>query len=183
METKTEIAVFGGGCFWCTEAVFKMFRGVVSVAPGYAGGNVENPAYEQVCEGNTGHAEVIRIEYDPALISFYALLTIFFASHDATTQNRQGNDVGTQYRSAVFYTTDAQKNETEQFIKNLNTSTEEGEPVVTEVAPLKVFYSAEDYHKNYYARNRDNQYCRLIIAPKLQKVQEKFAELLKENEQ
>lgn len=183
METKTEIAGFGGGCFWCTEAVFKMFRGVVSVVPGYAGGDIENPTYEQVSSGDTGHAEVIRIEYDPALVSFRTLLTIFFASHNATTLNRQGDDVGTQYRSVVFYTTDAQKDETEQFIKEINASTPDGAPIVTEVAPLKTFYPAEDYHKNYYARNGGNPYCQLIIAPKLQKVQEKFAQLLKENEQ
>ena len=182
METKTEVAVFGGGCFWCTEAVFKMFRGVVSVEPGYSGGDIKNPTYEQVSTGDTGHTEVIRIEYDPKLVSFYALLTIFFASHDATTLNRQGNDVGTQYRSVVFYTTNAQKNETEQFIANLNASAKDGEPVVTEVTPFKAFYPAEDYHKNYYARNAGNPYCQLIISPKLQKVQEKFAELLKANE-
>ncbi len=181
-SSKTEIAVFGGGCFWCTEAVFKMFRGVVSVAPGYAGGTVENPTYEQVCEGNTGHAEVIRIEYDPALVSFKTLLTIFFASHDATTPNRQGNDVGTQYRSIVLYTTDVQKKESEEFIKELNGSAKEGDPVVTEVAPLSEFYLAEDYHKNYFERNGNNPYCQIIISPKLQKVQEKFAELLKENQ-
>lgn len=180
---KTEIAVLGGGCFWCTEAVFKMLRGVLSVAPGYAGGNTENPTYEQVSAGDTGHAEVIRIEYDPSLVSFRMLLTVFFASHDATTLNRQGNDVGTQYRSVVFYTTDTQKKEAEQFIKELNDSVSGGSPIVTEVAPFKAFYPAENYHENYYARHKDDAYCQIIIAPKLQKVQEKFAELLKENRQ
>lgn len=174
----TQIAVFGGGCFWCTEAVFKMFRGVVSVVPGYAGGTTENPTYEEVCTGSTGHAEVIRIEYDPALVSYKTLLTAFFASHDATTLNRQGNDIGTQYRSVIFYTTDEQKTESSKFIKELNDSTKSGAPVVTEVSPLNIFYPAEDYHKNYYERNKNNAYCQIIVSPKLQKVQEKFAELL-----
>ncbi len=180
--SKIEVAVFGGGCFWCTEAVFKMFRGVVSVAPGYAGGTVVNPTYEEVCTGDTGHAEVIRIEYDPLLISFKTLLTIFFASHDATTRNWQGNDVGTQYRSVIFYTTDEQKTESSRFIKELNDSTKDGDSVVTEVVPFEVFYPAEDYHKNYFERNGSNPYCQIIISPKLQKVQEKFAQLLKANE-
>lgn len=180
--SKTEIAVLGGGCFWCTEAVFKMFRGVVSVAPGYAGGKTENPTYADVSGGNTDHAEVIRIEYDPALVSFQTLLTIFFASHNATTLNRQGNDVGTQYRSVVFYTTEKQKEEVSKFIKDLDNSATEGAHVVTEVTPLTVFYPAEDYHKNYFERNGNNSYCQIIISPKLQKVQEKFAELLKANE-
>lgn len=180
---KTEVAVFGGGCFWCTEAVFNMFRGVLSVLPGYAGGTLTNPTYEQVSLGNTGHAEVIRIEYDPTLVSFQMLLTIFFASHDATTLGRQGNDVGTQYRSVIFYTTDMQKVESEQFIRDLNSSTTEGSPVVTEITPLDMFYPAEDYHKNYFARNEDDAYCQIIINPKLQKVQEKFAELLKTHDQ
>lgn len=179
---KIEIAVFGGGCFWCTEAVFKMFRGVVSVEPGYAGGGVENPTYEQVSTGSTGHAEVLRIEYDPNLISFRTLLTIFFASHNAMTLNRQGNDVGTQYRSIIFYATDTQKKEARQFIEELNSSVTGAGLIVTEVAPLRAFYPAEDYHKNYFARNGDNPYCRLTITPKLKKVQEKFTELLKENE-
>lgn len=197
-QSKTEIAVFGGGCFWCTEAVFKMFRGVLSVSPGYSGGDIANPTYEQVSKGDTGHAEVIRVEHDPAIISFRTLLTVFFASHDATTLNRQGNDIGTQYRSVIFFTTDTQKVEAEQFIKELNDSEsadgsaepcrdtrlgrkKEGDPIVTEVAPFTVFYLAEDYHENYYERHKDNLYCQITIAPKLQKVQEKFAELLTRN--
>lgn len=181
--SKTEIAVLGGGCFWCTEAVFKMLRGVVSVVPGYTGGKTEHPTYEDVCTGNTGHAEVIRIEYDPALVSFKTLLTIFFASHDATTLNRQGNDVGTQYRSVIFYTTDDQKKVAEAFIRELDASASEGDPIVTMVESLVKFYPAEDYHKNYFERNGSNSYCEIVIAPKLQKVQEKFAEILKHNEQ
>lgn len=184
MHTKqTEVAVLGGGCFWCTEAVFKMFPGVTLVEPGYSGGATVNPTYEEVSKGNTGHAEVIRIEYNPTLITFKTLLTIFFASHNPSTLNRQGNDIGTQYRSVIFTTTDPQKTEIEDFIKDLNSSAEEGAPIVTEIVALEVFYPAEDYHKNYYARNSNQPYCQIIINPKLQKVQEKFAEFLKENEQ
>jgi peptide-methionine (S)-S-oxide reductase len=174
-----ETALFGGGCFWCTEAVFKMLKGVISVAPGYAGGTTKNPTYEQVCNGNTGHAEVIKIEFDPKEITFHDLLTVFFSSHDPSTLNRQGNDVGTQYRSAIFYTTPEQKQEAEFFIQELNTSSKEGKPIVTEVTPLDQFYEAEDYHKDYFARNQDAAYCQLVINPKLDKVQQKFAELLK----
>jgi len=183
METsKTEIAILGGGCFWCTEAVFKMLRGVISVAPGYAGGNIPNPTYEQVSAGDTGHAEVIRIEYDPTLVSYHTLLTIFFASHDATTLNRQGNDVGTQYRSVIFYTSDTQRDEAEQFIKELDSSEKSGGPIVTEVVPFTAFYPAENYHKNYFERHKDAPYCEIVINPKLEKVQKEFAELIKKNE-
>lgn len=173
-----EKAVFGGGCFWCTEAIFKMLRGVHSVSPGYAGGTTRDPSYEVVSMGTTGHAEVIAIEYDPAQISFQDLLTVFFATHDSTTLNRQGNDVGTQYRSIVLTTSDAQKEEAEKFIAELNASSYAGAPVVTEVKPLTTFYPAEEYHKNYYARNADASYCQIIISPKLEKVQQKFAKLL-----
>ncbi len=179
MSNKTETAVFGGGCFWCTEAVFKMMKGVSSVLPGYSGGKTENPTYEQVCGGNTGHAEVIKVEFDPSQSSFKDLLTVFFASHDSTTLNRQGNDVGTQYRSVIFYTTDEQKKEAEDFVKEINASHENGAPVVTEIKPLNTFYEAENYHKDYFARNPENPYCQIIINPKLEKVQEKFVELLK----
>lgn len=173
-----KIAVFGGGCFWCTEAVFKMLRGVTSVAPGYAGGKTENPTYYQVCNTDTGHAEVIQITYNPDEVSYNALLTVFFGSHDATQINRQGNDIGTQYRSIVLYTDEEQKREAENFIRELNESTKEGKPIATEVAPLTKFYPAEKEHLDYYARNKNQGYCQIIIAPKLQKVQEKFAELL-----
>ena len=179
--TTTEIAVFGGGCFWCTEAVFKMLRGVVRVMPGYAGGTVENPTYEQVSSGNTGHAEVIHIEYDPKQITYTDLLTVFFASHDPTTKNRQGADVGTQYRSVIFYTTDEQRWMIEDFIADINTSNVHGVPIVTEIAPLTNLYPAEDYHRDYYAQNPHNQYCEVVINPKLQKVQKQFAELLAHN--
>ncbi|MEK9201483.1 MAG: peptide-methionine (S)-S-oxide reductase MsrA [Patescibacteria group bacterium] len=177
---ENKIAVFGGGCFWCTEAVFKMLKGVVSLSPGYAGGNKQNPTYEEVSSDTTGHAEVIQIEYDPKTISFQTLLTVFFATHDPTTRNRQGNDVGTQYRSIILYSDDIQRKEAEDFIQELNDSNEKGRPVVTEIEPLKKFYEAENYHKDYYARNQDNPYCEVVINPKLEKVQKKFAELLKD---
>lgn len=170
--------MFGGGCFWCTEAVFKMLKGVSKVEPGYAGGSVPNPTYEQVCTGTTGHAEVIRIEYDPAQVSYRTLMTVFFASHDATQLNRQGNDVGPQYRSAVFPVSSEQAQEAREFIAELNTSSPEGDPIVTTIEEGATFYPAEDYHKNYYANNKNQGYCQVIIAPKLQKVQEQFADLL-----
>lgn len=178
MDTK-EIAVFGGGCFWCTEAVFKMLKGVELVKPGYTGGTTENPTYEQVSGGNTGHAEVIYIEYDPSQIKYTDLLTVFFASHDPSTLNRQGNDVGTQYRSVVFYTTPAQKEEVEQFIRNLDESSKEGKPIVTEVVPLSTFYDAENYHKDYYENHKEDRYCEVIINPKVEKIQKQFTDLLK----
>jgi peptide-methionine (S)-S-oxide reductase len=176
----SEIAVFGGGCFWCTEATFTMLRGVNKVEPGYAGGTTVKPTYKQVCTGKTGHVEVIRIEYDPLQVSYETLLTVFFGSHDATQVNRQGDDVGTQYRSAVFYASDEQKKKAENFIAELNASSKEGAAIVTEVTPLKEFYPAEDYHKDYFARNPSQSYCALVIAPKLAKVQEKFAALLRD---
>jgi methionine-S-sulfoxide reductase len=179
MDTNTKTIIFGGGCFWCTEAVFKMMRGVSSVLPGYAGGTVENPTYEQVCGGQTGHAEVVKIEYDPTQTKLDDLLTVFFGSHDSTTLNRQGADVGTQYRSVVFYENDDQKIQIEKFIDDINNSNSAGAPVVTTVELLTKFYPAEDYHKDYFAKNPSNPYCTVIINPKLQKVQEKFTQLLK----
>lgn len=179
--TQNRVAVFGGGCFWCTEAVFKMLKGVISVDPGYAGGTTKNPTYDDVSSGATGHAEVIRIEYDASLVTYKNLLTVFFGSHDSTTLNRQGNDVGTQYRSVVLFTTPEQAEEARVFIAELNASSSAGASVVTEVVPLDVFYPAEDYHKNYFARNKDARYCQIIISPKLEKVQHKFAELLNEH--
>ncbi|MBX4215647.1 peptide-methionine (S)-S-oxide reductase MsrA [Candidatus Parcubacteria bacterium] len=171
-------AVFGGGCFWCTEAVFKMLRGIRAVTPGYAGGEGENPHYEEVSGGATGHAEVVKIDYDPSKISYRDLLTVFFGSHDPTSVNRQGNDVGTQYRSVIFYTAEAQKAEAEAFVRELNASNKEGKTIATEVVPLSRFYEAENYHKDYYASNPKNPYCELVINPKLEKVQKEFAELL-----
>ncbi len=191
-NTKTEVALFGGGCFWCTEAVFKMLRGVSSVLPGYSGGTTKNPTYEEVSGGQTGHAEVIRIEYDPTLVRYRDLLAVFFGSHDPTTMNRQGNDIGTQYRSVIFYTTPEQKKVAEDFIKEINASNspsqvlsdkiwegEQGAPVVTELAPLDTFYEAENYHRDYFATHSGNPYCEVIINPRLEKVQKQFADLLK----
>ena len=179
MENTTQTIVFGGGCFWCTEAVFEELRGVVSVIPGYTGGTVVNPSYDAVCTGTTGHAEATRIEYDPTQIAFKDLLTVFFATHDPTTLNRQGNDVGTQYRSAIFYSTPEQKIGAESFIKSLEASDPGGKPIVTEVVPLGEFYDAEDYHQQYYKNNRGAGYCQVIIEPKVEKLQKQFASLLK----
>jgi peptide-methionine (S)-S-oxide reductase len=175
----TETVAFGGGCFWCTEAVFKMFKGVVSVEPGYAGGTTKNPTYEQVSSGNTGHAEVVRITYEPEQVAFAELLQVFFSSHDPTTLNRQGADVGTQYRSVIFYTTESQKQKAEHYIAVLNKS-QAVQRIVTEVAPLEAFYPAENYHQDYFANNPQAGYCQLVIAPKVEKVGEKFRGLLKE---
>lgn len=239
--------IFGGGCFWCTEAVFKMLKGVISVEPGYAGGSTENPTYQNVCSGNTGHAEVIKIEYDSEIISLENLLTVFFTTHDPTipmtkssrthdpdkiedsrsnrniigaknrsrSQNNrgssyefnnlnssgQGNDIGEQYRSIILYLSEEQKNISEKFIQKLNNSftnqpppfratgvpvgpareliNERSAPIMTEIKKLDVFYPAENYHKNYYENNKNQPYCQVVINPKLKKVQEKFAELLK----
>jgi peptide-methionine (S)-S-oxide reductase len=173
------VAVFGGGCFWCTEAVFDELRGVKSVVSGYAGGSTKNPTYEEVCGGRTGHAEVIKIDFDPAEIAFKDLLTVFFATHDPTTLNRQGNDVGTQYRSAIFYADEEQKREAEAFIMELNDSKAFGKPVVTTVEPLGEFYEAEDYHQKYYANNPYQPYCQYMIPPKLNKLHKQFSALLK----
>lgn len=175
----TEVAVFGGGCFWCTEAVFKMMKGVSSVVPGYAGGTVPNPTYEQVTTGQTGHAECVKIEYDPSQVKYHDLLLVFFGSHDPTTINRQGADVGTQYRSVIFYTTVEQKAAAEIMISDINMASDKGPKVVTDLEPLTDFYVAEDYHQNYAANNPHAGYCQLIINPKLEKVQKEFAALLK----
>ncbi len=174
-----EVAVFGGGCFWCTEAVFNELQGVISVMPGYAGGAAKNPTYEQVCTGQTGHAEVIRIEFDPSQIAFHDLLTVFFATHDPTTFNRQGPDVGSQYRSVVFYADEEQKRQAESFIKQLNDSNSYGGPIVTTLEPLTEFYAAEDYHRKFYDRNPYQPYCQITIPPKLAKLHKRFTSLLK----
>ena len=177
-----EKAVFGGGCFWCTEAVFKTLEGVASVKPGYAGGTGHHPTYLQVASGTTGHAEVVYIEYDPNKISYHDLLTVFFASHNPTTVNRQGDDVGIQYRSVIFYTTEKQKAEAEKFISEINASNTAGAPIVTEIKPLDQFHEAENYHHDYYEVHKNAPYCQLIINPKLEKVQKDFASLLKKHE-
>lgn len=178
-KPDTAIAVFANGCFWCTEAVFSSLKGVSSVVSGYSGGTTVNPTYESVHDGTTGHAESIRIEYDPAIISYDDLLNVFFNTHDPTTLNRQGNDVGTEYRSMIFYTDDEQKKKAGALIAELNSSHAYDKPVVTEVKPLEVFYPAESYHQEYYTHHSDQPYCQIVIAPKLEKLQKRFAELLK----
>ncbi|MBI5230395.1 MAG: peptide-methionine (S)-S-oxide reductase MsrA [Candidatus Magasanikbacteria bacterium] len=174
-----EIIVFGGGCFWCTEAVFQMLHGIKTVTSGYTGGSTPNPTYEEVSTGNTGHVESIKVEYDPAVVSLRDLLAVFFTSHDPTTLNRQGNDVGTQYRSAIFYSSAEQKKFIESFIKELAENKTFSRPLVTEIRPLSVFYPAEDYHKNYYREKSDKPYCQFVIDPKIVKLRKSFSHLLK----
>lgn len=171
-----ETAIFAGGCFWCTEAIFQNLKGVLSVLPGYSGGHIENPTYEQVSNGDTGHAECTKIEFDPNVIKFSDLLNVFLATHDPTTKNRQGNDVGEQYRSVIFYTTPGQKVDAEKFI--LEAQKEFDTPIVTEIEPLEKFYVAENYHQDYYKNNPGNPYCQVVIDPKVQKFRKKFAHLL-----
>ncbi|MFW1939956.1 peptide-methionine (S)-S-oxide reductase MsrA [Acinetobacter junii] len=169
-------ALFGGGCFWCVEAVFLQLKGVEKVVSGYAGGHIANPSYEQVCQGDTQHAEVVQIDFDEQQISYSDLLNVFFATHDPTTLNRQGNDIGTQYRSVIYYFNDDQKVQAQQIIENLIS---EGLNIVTELSPVPTFYPAEDYHQNFYARNPSQGYCNFSIPPKLSKLRCKFTELLK----
>src|SRR6516164_1372952 len=176
---QTAVAVFGGGCFWCTEAIFDELRGVKSVISGYAGGTTKNPSYEQVCSGRTGHAEAIKIEFDPAEISFRDLITVFFATHDPTTLNRQGNDVGTQYRSAIFFADEQQKAEAAALIKELEETKTFNNTIVTTLEPLAEFYPAEDYHQKFYANNPYQPYCEYSIPPKLNKLHNQFSALLK----
>ena len=180
METKNlDTATFGGGCFWCVEAVYQQLNGVLSVASGYAGGQRANPTYEQVCSGATGHAEVVQIVYDTTKISFDELLQVFWTVHDPTTLNRQGADVGTQYRSVVFYHNDHQKETTQTYIEKLNAEHAFNNPVVTEVSPFTAFYKAEDYHQNYYNENQNQPYCSLVIQPKVEKFKKVFGDKLK----
>lgn len=174
----SSVAVFGGGCFWCTEAIFGGLKGVTSVTPGYTGGSKADANYDEVSTGRTGHVESIKIEYDPAKISYGDLLAVFFNTHNPTTPNQQGADVGTQYRSAIFYSDAAQKQEAEALIAELTDKKAYDKPIVTEVKPLGEFYPAEDYHKRYYENHKDDQYCELVIAPKLEKLEKKFARLL-----
>lgn len=176
---KMETATFGGGCFWCVEAVFLELKGVASVKSGYMGGKVENPTYEQVCSGRTGHAEVIQIEFDPEIVSFDVLLQVFWKTHDPTTLNRQGNDRGTQYRSAVFYHSDTQKEKALEYKKKLNEVKAYPDPIVTEITAASKFYVAEDYHQNYFNNNPNQPYCRALIPPKLEKLRQVFGDKLK----
>ncbi|MFO7321944.1 MAG: peptide-methionine (S)-S-oxide reductase MsrA [Chloroflexota bacterium] len=174
-----EVATLGGGCFWCLEAVYDQLKGVTDVVSGYAGGHVPNPTYQQVCSGATGHAEVVQITFDPAVVSFEDLLHVFFTIHDPTTLNRQGADVGTQYRSVIFYHTPEQKETAERVIAELEAQQVWDQPIVTEVTPLDAFYPAEDYHQEYFARNPYQGYCQVVIAPKVAKFRQKYMERLK----
>jgi peptide-methionine (S)-S-oxide reductase len=174
-----EVATLGGGCFWCLEAVYDQLKGVESVESGYSGGKVANPTYRQVCSGNTGHAEVVQVTFDPQVISFREILRVFFTIHDPTTLNRQGADVGTQYRSAIFYHTPQQKMVAEQVIQELNRAGIWSNPIVTEVSPLTNYYQAEDYHQEYYQHNGEQPYCQFVIAPKVAKFRHKYLEMLK----
>lgn len=178
---KLQRATFGGGCFWCTEAVYQELQGVYKVTSGYSGGRKENPTYKEICTGLTGHAEVIQVEFDPKQISFAELLEVFWKTHDPTTLNRQGADVGTQYRSVVFYQDDEQKKLAEEFKEKLNVAEAFASPIVTEISPLGKFYPAEDYHQNYFAQNENQPYCRAVVAPKVDKVRQVFADKLKSN--
>jgi peptide-methionine (S)-S-oxide reductase len=178
-QAAREIATLAGGCFWCLEAVFDDMKGVESVESGYMGGKAANPMYEEVCSGQTGHAEVIQLTFDPSAVSFTEILEVFFVIHDPTTLNRQGNDVGTQYRSAVFYHSPEQKAAAEQVIANLNSARIYDAPIVTEVAAASKFYLAEDYHQEYYRRNPGQPYCAYVVRPKVAKFRKHFLEKLK----
>lgn len=179
-DKDLEIATLANGCFWCTEAMFSRVKGIKSVIPGYSGGKTRNPSYEQVCTGITGHAETIQIEYNPKIISFEKILDIFWHTHDPTTLNRQGNDVGTQYRSAIFYHDENQKNIAEKSKKELEKEGIFKNPIVTEIIPFSNFYPAEDYHKEYYENNRNAPYCSFVIDPKIQKLLQKYSDKIKQ---
>ena len=176
---KKEVATFGAGCFWCVEAVFQSLNGVQKVVSGYSGGHVKDPTYRQVCEGTTGHAEVCQIYYDPEVIGFDELLEVFWSTHDPTTLNRQGNDVGTQYRSSIFYHTEAQKNLADEYKSALDASEAFPNPIVTEIVPFETFYEAEEYHQEYYDLNPNQPYCTYVIKPKMDKLHKVFADKLK----
>ena len=179
MAQNNEVAVFGGGCFWCVEAVFMEIKGVNSVASGYSGGHVENPSYYEVCGEQTGHAEVVRLEFDPSQIAFKEMLEVFFASHDPTTLNYQGADKGTRYRSVVLYTSEEQRDQTAAFIKELDASGTQPGPVVTQIAEFERFYEAEEEHRQFYLNNPGSMYCQVVISPKVAKVRQKFAKSLR----
>jgi peptide-methionine (S)-S-oxide reductase len=180
MAKQLETATLGGGCFWCVEAIYQDLDGVEKVVSGYAGGSVENPTYQQVCNGTTGHAEVIQVTFDPAVISFKDILYVFFRTHDPTTLNRQGADVGTQYRSAIFYHDEEQQNVAERVLAEIDATDLWPNPIVTEISPFTEFYVAEDYHQNYYKSNRNQPYCRAVIDPKVRKFRKSFKNKLKE---
>ena len=177
---QNETIVLGGGCFWCVEAVFSDLDGVVDIRPGYTGGHVDHPTYAQVCEANTGHVEVAAITFDPARLSLSDVFNVFFATHDPTTVDRQGNDVGPQYASAIFWSTQVQREQAQAFIDKLTAGDVFGAPIVTQLRPLEKFWPAEDYHRDYFARNPNQGYCQVVIAPKVAKMREKFASSLKQ---
>jgi peptide-methionine (S)-S-oxide reductase len=179
LQNELEVATFAGGCFWCTEAVFLELNGVNKVVSGYIGGKTINPTYKDICNGDTGHAEAIQITFDPNIISFGELLEIFFATHDPTTLNRQGNDIGTQYRSEIFYNNEVQKQLSEEYIDLLTKENTFGKLIVTKVSPASKFYEAEDYHQNYYSQNKEQGYCSYIITPKIEKLQKVYKDKLK----
>lgn len=179
MAQQLETATLAGGCFWCTEAVYKELKGVSDIKPGYSGGHVKNPSYREVCNGTTGHAEVIQLTFDPSVVSFSEILEVFFMTHDPTTLNRQGNDVGTQYRSAVFYHNEDQKQTAEKVIRLFEQEKVYDKPIVTEVTAFDKFYVAEDYHFNYFARNKNEPYCQYVVAPKVEKFKKIFKEKMK----
>lgn len=181
MKNNLKIATFAGGCFWCTEAVFIRLEGVEKVISGYTGGHIKNPPYREVCTGRTGHAEGIQVFYDENIVSYLELLHVFFATHDPTTLNRQGNDVGTQYRSAIFYNSDVQEKQAKEFIELLKNKQIFDDPIVTEITKLDVFYEAEDYHQEYYDNNKEASYCQFIIDPKIKKLTTYFKDKLKQN--
>ncbi len=178
-SNKIETAVFGGGCFWCTEAIFKELKGVKTVIPGYAGGKMTHPSYYDVSSGDSGHAEVIKIEFDPSVIPYRDLLDVFFHTHNPNSLNKQGNDVGTQYRSIILYTSEEQKKTAEEMTQTLQKSTEFNGSIVTEIQALDQFYDAESFHKDYYDNHKDEPYCQIIISPKLTKLREKYANKIK----
>lgn len=175
-----DTAVFGAGCFWCVEAIYQNLNGVVKVEPGYSGGQIKNPTYKMVCYGNTGHAEVAKIWYNPKIISFETLLEVFWHTHNPTTLNKQGGDEGTQYRSAIFYLNEDQKSIAESSLKKTDSTDLWPDPIITKVSPLINYYTAEDYHKNYFNNNSSQPYCAAVIAPKIRKLRKQFPELLKE---
>jgi peptide-methionine (S)-S-oxide reductase len=176
---NTETAVLGGGCFWCVEAALLQLEGVLSVESGYMGGKVDQPTYEQVCSGNTGHVEVVRVEFDPARVSYEELLEVFFTAHDPTTLNRQGNDAGTQYRSVIFFLNEVQRTEAERVIAGLTAKQVFDAPIVTAIEPAHTFWKAEGYHQNYFANNSNRPYCLFAVAPKVAKVRAKYADRVK----
>lgn len=179
IQNGKEIATFAGGCFWCTEAIFQEIKGVEKVTSGYIGGKIKNPTYKEVCSGETGHAEAIQITFDPTKVAYEDLLEVFFGTHDPTTLNRQGADVGTQYRSEIFYYSEAQKMKAENYIKFIEKEQLYSKPIVTKVSPATEFYAAEDYHQDYYSQNSQQGYCQMVIAPKLEKLRKYYQSKLK----